>query len=102
MATWQDNFYSDPIATFESVKTAGEIATPVSGTVSEVNETLRDEPIKINNSPYDEGKTAALSISVVFEIIQSGFRLCYLAPWKRFDCYMSLDNDIYLNNVLLH
>lgn len=36
----------------ESVKAVSEIFTPVSGEVIEVNESLQDEPEKVNNDPY--------------------------------------------------
>ena len=39
----------------ESVKAAGEVKAPVSGTVVEVNETLADEPEKVNSDPMGEG-----------------------------------------------
>ncbi len=38
----------------ESVKAVSEIFTPVSGEIIEVNETLQDEPEKVNNDPYGE------------------------------------------------
>jgi glycine cleavage system H protein len=37
----------------ESVKWSGHIESPVSGTVSEVNDSLFDEPEKLNNAPYE-------------------------------------------------
>ena len=39
----------------ESVKAAGEVKAPVSGTVVEVNELLADEPEKVNSDPMGEG-----------------------------------------------
>ena len=39
----------------ESVKAAGEVKAPVSGTVVEVNESLADEPEKVNSDPMGEG-----------------------------------------------
>ena len=39
----------------ESVKAVSELFTPVSGKVAEVNETLQDEPEKVNEDPYDSG-----------------------------------------------
>jgi glycine cleavage system H protein len=38
----------------ESVKAVSEIFMPVSGEVVEVNESLQDEPEKVNNDPYGE------------------------------------------------
>lgn len=42
-------------AVIESVKTAGEILMPVAGMVTAVNETLADEPGKVNEDPMVEG-----------------------------------------------
>lgn len=39
----------------ESVKAAGEVKAPVSGTVVEVNEALVDEPEKVNSDPMGDG-----------------------------------------------
>ena len=39
----------------ESVKAVSEIFTPVSGEVVEVNESLHDEPEKVNQNPYGDG-----------------------------------------------
>ena len=37
----------------ESVKAVSDLYSPVSGTVTEVNETLKTEPDKINSAPHD-------------------------------------------------
>ncbi len=42
-------------AVIESVKAAGELKSPASGTVTEVNEALNDEPGKVNEDPAGEG-----------------------------------------------
>lgn len=42
-------------AVIESVKTAGEIMMPASGTIVEVNAALADEPAKVNSDPMGEG-----------------------------------------------
>jgi glycine cleavage system H protein len=39
----------------ESVKAVSELFIPVGGEVVEVNETLQDEPEKVNTDPYGEG-----------------------------------------------
>ncbi len=47
---------SDPIdATVESSKAVGDVYSPVSGAVKEINEALMDEPEKINEDPYGAG-----------------------------------------------
>lgn len=45
----------DEVAVVESVKAASEIYAPVSGTVTEVNEALSDEPGLINSDPAAGG-----------------------------------------------
>lgn len=45
----------DEAAVIESVKTAGEILMPASGTVTEVNGALGDEPGKVNEDAMGEG-----------------------------------------------
>ena len=42
-------------AVIESVKAAGEVKAPVAGTVIEVNESLEDEPERVNADPTGEG-----------------------------------------------
>ena len=42
-------------AVVESVKAAGEIKMPVGGTVTEVNESLVDEPGQVNADPTGDG-----------------------------------------------
>ncbi len=48
---------SDPIddVSIESQKAVGDVYSPVSGKVTEVNTTLEDEPEKVNEDPYGEG-----------------------------------------------
>lgn len=43
------------IATIESVKAAGDVISPVSGKVMEVNERLTEEPELLNKDPYGDG-----------------------------------------------
>ena len=42
-------------AVIESVKAAGELKAPVSGTVTEVNESLVDQPGQVNADPLGDG-----------------------------------------------
>ena len=39
----------------ESVKSASDVFSPVTGEVIEVNESLEDEPEKVNEDPYGDG-----------------------------------------------
>ena len=43
----------EAFADVESVKAVSDVYSPVSGTVSEINEELLDAPEKINESPYE-------------------------------------------------
>lgn len=51
----------DDCAVVESVKAASDIYAPVSGTVSEVNEKLEDEPELVNSSAFEDGWIFKLS-----------------------------------------
>jgi glycine cleavage system H protein len=42
-------------AVVESVKTASDIYTPVSGEVTAVNKAVVDQPALVNNEPYGQG-----------------------------------------------
>jgi glycine cleavage system H protein len=46
---------SEAFGSVESVKAVSEIFSPVSGEVVEVNQSLHDEPEKVNTDPYGEG-----------------------------------------------
>ena len=46
---------NESFGSVESVKAVSEVFSPVSGKVVEVNESLNDEPEKVNADPYGEG-----------------------------------------------
>jgi len=46
---------NESFGSVESVKAVSEIFTPISGEIAEVNESLTDEPEKVNKDPYGEG-----------------------------------------------
>ena len=46
---------NESFGSVESVKAVSELFTPVSGVVSEQNESLQDEPEAVNTDPYDKG-----------------------------------------------
>ena len=52
-----------PYAEVESVKAVSDVIAPVSGEVIEVNESLADEPERINEDPYGEGWLVRVRIS---------------------------------------
>ena len=43
----------DQLSVVESVKTASDVYSPVSGTITKVNEALNDAPELLNTEPYD-------------------------------------------------
>lgn len=45
----------DVFATVESVKAASEIYMPVSGTITEINESVVDSPELLNENPFEKG-----------------------------------------------
>ena len=45
----------DEAVVVESVKAAGEVKSPVGGTIMEINESLVDTPEKVNDDPMGEG-----------------------------------------------
>ncbi len=54
---------NESFGSVESVKAVSEMFTPVSGNVVEVNESLNDEPEKVNGDPYGEGWMVKLKMS---------------------------------------
>ncbi len=52
----------------ESVKAAGEVKAPVSGTVVAVNEALADEPETVNNDPMGDGWFIKIKITDTSEL----------------------------------
>ncbi|HIQ07259.1 MAG TPA: glycine cleavage system protein GcvH [Thiotrichaceae bacterium] len=45
----------EAVGVVESVKAASDYLTPLSGTVTAVNETLDDGPEQVNSDPYNDG-----------------------------------------------
>jgi glycine cleavage system H protein len=58
----------DALATIESVKAAGDVNSPVSGKVLEVNEGLSDIPETINVDPYEKGWLYKIEVSDPSEV----------------------------------
>ncbi len=52
----------DRAAVVESVKAAGEIKTPLTGTVLSINESLEDEPEMVNADPEGDGWFMTISV----------------------------------------
>ncbi|MED5407622.1 MAG: glycine cleavage system protein GcvH [Pseudomonadota bacterium] len=58
----------DDAAVIESVKAAGDVKSPVSGTITHVNEHLNDAPEKVNDDPMGTGWFYKVSISDPLEL----------------------------------
>ncbi|MBA2341086.1 MAG: glycine cleavage system protein GcvH [Pyrinomonadaceae bacterium] len=52
----------------ESVKAVSELFSPVSGEVIEVNESLQDEPEKVNTDPYGEAWMIRIRVGSAGEV----------------------------------
>ena len=52
----------------ESVKAVSDLYSPITGTVTEVNERLNDEPELVNSEPYDEAWMLRIEMSDVSEV----------------------------------
>jgi len=58
----------DDAAVVESVKAAGEVYSPATGTVVGVNEALEDDPELVNTSPEGEGWIFKLKLSDMSQV----------------------------------
>ena len=64
-----ENFSAnESFGSVESVKAVSEMFMPVSGSVLETNETLSDEPEKVNADPYGEGWMIGVRMSSPGEV----------------------------------
>jgi glycine cleavage system H protein len=45
----------ESMGTIEAVKTVADLYAPATGTVTEVNTALEDDPALVNSSPYEDG-----------------------------------------------
>jgi glycine cleavage system H protein len=52
-----------PYAEVESVKAVSDVIAPLSGEVTEVNDSLSESPEKINGDPYGEGWLVKVTLS---------------------------------------
>lgn len=58
----------DEVAVVESVKAASEIYTPVSGTITQINEALNGDPALVNADPQGTGWLFKLEVSNASEL----------------------------------
>ena len=54
---------NEPFGSVESVKAVSEVFSPVTGEVVGINETLNDEPEKVNQTPYTDGWMIRVKLS---------------------------------------
>jgi glycine cleavage system H protein len=59
---------NEPFGSVESVKAVSEVFSPVSGKVAGANESLNDEPEKVNQDPYGEGWMIRIEMSSALEV----------------------------------
>jgi glycine cleavage system H protein len=52
----------------ESVKAVSEVFTPVSGKVTEANDSLNDQPEQVNNDPYGDGWMIKIKMNSAGEV----------------------------------
>ena len=60
----------DSMGAVESVKSASDILTPVSGKIIEANNVLQEKPATINKSPEGEGWIARIEVKDAGEMEQ--------------------------------
>ncbi|OCQ98277.1 glycine cleavage system protein H [Nostoc sp. MBR 210] len=58
----------DELGTIESVKAVGEVYSPVTGEVVEINDAVADEPELLNDDPYGEGWLLKIRVNDPSEI----------------------------------
>jgi glycine cleavage system H protein len=58
----------DVFGSVEAVKTVSDLIMPLTGEVTEFNESLEDEPEKVNTDPYGDGWMIKMSISLNAQI----------------------------------
>jgi glycine cleavage system H protein len=63
----QDVETGGEMAVVESVKAASDVYAPVSGSITEINEALSDDPEKINADPYGEGWIVKMQVAELDE-----------------------------------
>src|SRR3990167_3954343 len=58
----------DEVAVVESVKTAADVYSPLSGAIIEINEAVQSEPALVNRDPYGDGGLYRVKIDDVEEL----------------------------------
>ena len=63
LETGEEFAANDSFGSVESVKAVSEIFTPLAGKVTGTNDSLNDEPEKVNKDPYGEGWMIKMTMS---------------------------------------
>jgi Glycine cleavage system H protein (lipoate-binding) len=58
----------EPIGTIEAVKTVADLFGPINGRVTEINESLEDNPEQVNEDAYGTGWILKISIADTSEL----------------------------------
>ena len=58
----------EPFGTIEAVKTVADLFAPISGTITEINESLEDSPETVNEDPFGKGWIVKISVSDTGEL----------------------------------
>ncbi len=66
----EDAIKGSALATIESVKAAADVNLPISGKVSDVNESISSSPDLLNSDPYGKAWIAKIEISKPAEITE--------------------------------
>ena len=59
---------NQPYAELDSVKASSDVFAPLSGEVTEINDSLGEDPELLNNDPYGEGWIAKVKLSDPSEV----------------------------------
>jgi glycine cleavage system H protein len=59
---------NESFGSVESVKAVSEVFSPISGEIAEINDTLTDEPEKVNTDPYGDGWMIRVKMSASGEV----------------------------------
>jgi glycine cleavage system H protein len=72
----------EEFGTVESVKAVSELYMPIGGEVTAINETLADEPERVNSDPYDGGWMVEVKASDPAELDAMKSKADYLGMLK--------------------
>jgi glycine cleavage system H protein len=59
---------NESFGSVESVKAVSEVFSPISGEIAEINDSLTDEPEKVNTDPYGDGWMIRVTMSAPGEV----------------------------------